>query len=210
MDNQLLLEWLGYAASILVAISLVMSSIVKLRIYNLFGSALFSVYGFAIGAMPVGFINLFIFFINIYYLYKIYTEKEYFKVIKIGKDDQYLKAFLDFYLQEIKKFSPSFTGKFADDTFGFYILRNLVPAGIFIATQKDAETLLIDVDYAVPAYRDFKIGRYLYEDYRQHFVERGIKRLYTFTDEPKHVSYLKKMGFRHEKMEGKIALVKDI
>ena len=46
-------EWFGYAASVVVAISLTMSSIIKLRWFNLTGAAMFSVYGFVIGAWPV-------------------------------------------------------------------------------------------------------------------------------------------------------------
>lgn len=67
------LEWLGYLASLIVLISLLMSSIVKLRWINLIGSALFSLYGFLIGALPVGIMNLGIVLINIYYLVKLYS-----------------------------------------------------------------------------------------------------------------------------------------
>ena len=59
------IEWFGYAASVVVAISLMMSSIVKLRWFNLTGATMFSAYGFVIGAWPVGFLNLFIVAINI-------------------------------------------------------------------------------------------------------------------------------------------------
>ncbi|WP_047985647.1 YgjV family protein [Ornithinibacillus californiensis] len=65
------LEWLGYLASLIVLISLLMSSIKKLRWINMIGSSLFSLYGFLIGALPVGIMNLGIVFINIYYLVKL-------------------------------------------------------------------------------------------------------------------------------------------
>lgn len=54
------LEWFGYTASVVVAISLTMSSILKLRWYNLLGATLFSAYGFLIHAYPVGFLIGFI------------------------------------------------------------------------------------------------------------------------------------------------------
>ncbi|WP_138417511.1 YgjV family protein [Aquibacillus sediminis] len=66
------LEWLGYLASFIVLVSLLMSNILKLRWINLLGSGLFSLYGFLIGALPVGFMNLGIVFINIYYLVQLY------------------------------------------------------------------------------------------------------------------------------------------
>ena len=68
------IEWVGYAASIMIAISLIMTNIVKLRIINSIGCILFAIYGFTVKAYPVGIINAFIFFVNSYYLYKMYKE----------------------------------------------------------------------------------------------------------------------------------------
>ena len=70
-----LIEWVGYAASIMIAISLIMTDIVKLRIINSIGCILFAIYGFTVKAYPVGIINTFIFFVNTYYLYKFYKKK---------------------------------------------------------------------------------------------------------------------------------------
>ena len=39
------IEWVGYAASIMIAISLIMTNIVKLRIINSIGCILFAIYG---------------------------------------------------------------------------------------------------------------------------------------------------------------------
>jgi hypothetical protein len=70
MDTINYLEFLGYLASTLVAISLMMRSLTKLRVINLSGSLLFTVYGFYIGAYPVAAVNAFIVLINIFYLQK--------------------------------------------------------------------------------------------------------------------------------------------
>lgn len=67
-------EWLGYAASVIIAISLLMNSMIKLRIVNSIGSFLFAIYGFGIRAYPVGIINSFIVIVNFYYLYQMYKE----------------------------------------------------------------------------------------------------------------------------------------
>lgn len=69
------IEWVGYLASALIVISLTMSSIVKLRIINSIGCALFVVYGISVGALPVAFSNVLIIFINLYYLFK-YSQSE--------------------------------------------------------------------------------------------------------------------------------------
>jgi uncharacterized membrane protein len=64
------LELVGYLASVLVAISLMMLSLNKLRVINLSGSLLFTVYGFTNGAYPVAVLNAFIVLVNIFYLQK--------------------------------------------------------------------------------------------------------------------------------------------
>ena len=57
MESNTLIELIGYTASVILVISMMMSSFVKLRIVNLVGAFLFSVYGFIIGSYPVGFLN---------------------------------------------------------------------------------------------------------------------------------------------------------
>lgn len=69
-----LIEWVGYAASILIAISMFMKDILKLRFINLVGSLLFAIYGFIIRAYPVAIVNTVIVFVNLYYLYKLYNK----------------------------------------------------------------------------------------------------------------------------------------
>jgi hypothetical protein len=66
-------ELLGYSASVLVALSLSMRSLLKLRVINLSGAMLFTVYGLVIGALPVAALNFFIVLVNIYYLYQMFS-----------------------------------------------------------------------------------------------------------------------------------------
>ncbi len=76
MDSATIWEWVGYLASVVVAISLMMSNIKKLRWWNLIGAALFVAYGLAIGAIPVALVNFFIVLIDAYYLVKLYKEEQ--------------------------------------------------------------------------------------------------------------------------------------
>lgn len=69
-------EIMGYIASIMVAISLTMKDIVKLRILNFVGCSFFVVYGLMIGAMPVVATNAFIACVNVYFLLKMHQEKK--------------------------------------------------------------------------------------------------------------------------------------
>lgn len=67
----MLIVYLGYLASLLVAISLSLKDIKWLRIINLLGCIAFVIYGLGIDAMPVVIANAYIAFINIFHLYKL-------------------------------------------------------------------------------------------------------------------------------------------
>lgn len=71
MFNVPFIEWVGYAASAMIAISLLMTSVVKLRIINTIGCILFIIYGTSVGAYPVAIANAIIVLINIYQLIKL-------------------------------------------------------------------------------------------------------------------------------------------
>ena len=196
METIPLVEWLGYLASVITAISLLMSSIIKLRWFNLFGSLTFCVYGFVINAYPVGLFNGFIVFVNIYYLFKIYNKKEFFKLQIVETTDGYLGAFFQFYKEDLQKYFPSFSSEnMVSESVSLLVLRNMAVAGVFIGEKLPNNTLRISVDFAIPEYRDFKLGRFVYRDNASFFDANGIKRLVTETRNKEHFNYLMKMGF---------------
>lgn len=71
-----MIETLGFVASAIVLISLLMSSIKLLRWINLFGAILYAIYGLLIASYPTIFMNLGIVMINVFYLSKIYKQKD--------------------------------------------------------------------------------------------------------------------------------------
>ena len=196
METIALVEWLGYLASVITAISLLMSSIIKLRWFNLFGSLVFCIYGFTINAYPVGFFNGFIVFVNIFYLYKIYNKKEFFKLQIVESTDGYLGTFFQFYKDDLNKYFPTFSSeKMGSENVSLLVLRNMAVAGVFIGEKLPNNTLKISVDFAIPEYRDFKLGKFVYRDNASFFESNGISRLVTETRNKEHFNYLKKMGF---------------
>ncbi len=196
-----MLEYLGYLASVIVLVSLLMSSAKKLRWINLMGSLTFGVYGFLIGALPVALLNIATTFINIYYLYKMYNTKDYFKTLPIDKDSVYLKHFLKFYKDDIEKFFSTHEIDVDNSDISFYILRNVVPAGFFVANKYNENTLRIDFDYVIPTYRDSQIGKYIFKNKKDIFLSKGYNNLITFTESEKHEKYLMKMGFNKVESE---------
>ncbi len=190
-----MLEWLGYAASGIIALSMTMNSIVRFRWINFVGALSFSIYGFLIGAIPVGLLNGFIVSIDVYYLTKFYARKDFFDLLEIRKDNKYLLKFLAFYDKDIHTYYPRFQHHPEMNTLSFFILRNTAVAGIFLAHAEDETTLRVGLDYVVPTYRDLKNGRFIYQQLNDRFIEAGFEQITTLSDNAKHSKYLKKLGF---------------
>lgn len=188
------IEWLGYISSVIVFISLTTSSIIRLRIISLVGSMLFSTYGFLIHSIPTGVMNAMVCGVNIYYLAKMFKHKEDFVILKTQKDDQYLIEFFKYYRDEILKSFPDFEMVNEDSDISFYVLRDMVTAGLFLGKRLDEESLLITLDFAIPEYRDFKIGKHIYMEHEKLFTDIGYKRLLVKHSRD-NIDYLKKMGF---------------
>lgn len=193
------LQIFGYIASVLVAVSLMMSSIVKLRIINLIGAACFSTYGFLIGAYPVFVLNGFIALIDIYYLIQILGAKEYFHVLEVKTNADYLQYFLKFYNDDIKKFIPTFNYQPNENYHAMFVLRDTIPAGLVISEYLDDDIIYLKLDYAIPGYRDFKMGKYVFNEI---FKSKKVKKIYSDPGNEKHQKYLRKMGFEKCFLEG--------
>lgn len=207
------LEWIGYLSSVLVAISLTMRSIAKLRWYNLAGSAIFSVYGFMIGSLPVGFLNLFIAGANIYYLRAMYTRKEAISAVSTRIDDPYLQYYIDFYRKDILKFFPQLDTimhevRGLEGAWVLLLLRDAQLAGILIGKRQGA-TLNILIDYVTAPYRDLKTGEYVYR-HSDLFTNKGIELLVQETDQDAQRKFLRKMGFtEHPEKRFELLILRD-
>ena len=193
-----ILQWIGYTASGIIALSMALSSIIKFRWVNLLGAFMFSIYGYLIGAFPVMLLNSIIVFVDIYYLYKIYSKPNLFDILEIRGDNKYLLKFLDFHKKEIEQFFPEFEYKPELNTISFFVLRNMAVAGIFLAHRKDENTLSVGLDYVVSEYRDYKNGRFLYFSLKDNFIKAGYKYIEAINTSPKHIKYLKRLGFKQE------------
>ena len=202
MPSHLILQWLGYLASALVVISLMMSSIVRLRWFNLAGALMMCAYGVLIHAGPVAVLNLFIVLVDLYYIKQIYFSKDYFDILQPRPESRYLKHFLQFHKREISAHIPEFQLPIPKKAMAFFVLRNTVPACLFIALPDDNSILHIKLDFVVPAYRDFKIGRFLFEEKQSFFPSCGFTTLKATAGTRKHARYLRKMGFLEDYREG--------
>jgi len=202
-----LIEWLGYGASALVLISLSMSSIAKLRWFNLAGSVSFAIYGYFIAAWPVMVVNIAIALVNVYYLLQLYTRRDYFKILEIAPGDAYLREFLDFYQTGIERWYPEFSAPPDSQAVVLLVLRNLAVAGVFIGVPEERGSLRIIVDYVIAQFADRKVGRHLFHDNREFFDRRGIRELIVDAASIRNHGYFRSMGFVESESQGNEQLV---
>jgi hypothetical protein len=189
-------EIIGYVGSVLVAVSLMMKNIYYLRRINLIGAATFAMYGLLVGAIPVFVLNSFISLVDVYYIWEAKRKKEYFTLLPIEQSNgPLLMKFLKFYINDINKFFPNFNSSKIEEGKSFFILRNLIPVGLFAYKELSSTEILIELDYATPDYRDLKNARFVYFAQSNHFSLKGYKVLKVETDVPAHKKYLAKIEF---------------
>jgi hypothetical protein len=191
------LEYIGYLASIMIVVSLLMKSILRLRVINLIGAIIFTLYGLLIKSYPVAASNGAIILIDLYYLYQMYKGKdEQFKLMPSSSDDDYFNSFMELHAADIQLFNPSFVMPEGADVKIAFILRDMVPAGVVIA-HPEKDGFQVDLDYAIPQYRDLKVGNYVFSN-KAIFSEADAPiKVYAIGETKKHISYLKKTGFEH-------------
>ncbi len=189
-------EVIGYVGSVLVAVSLMMKNIFYLRRINLIGAATFAIYGLLVGAIPVFVLNSFISIVDIYYIWEAKRKKEYFTLLPIEQSSgPLLNKFLQFYKEDINLFFPNFHKNQIEEDKSFFILRNLIPVGLFAYKELSPIEILIELDYAIADYRDLKNARFVYFAQSNHFSKKGYKILTAKAEVPAHKKYLRKIGF---------------
>ncbi len=190
MPQQTVLELIGYVASILILISLLMSSALKLRILNAVGSVVFTVYGILIASYPTAFLNGVSVIVDLYYIVKLLRKHTCFTFHQVGSGEAGLQAFLEFYQEDISRFFPNFdfslTGRRV-----YMVYTDGAPVGLLVGSVLADGGLVVEVDYSTPRYRDCSVGKFLYSA----LASAGIPALVTGRGTKEHEAYLKRSGF---------------
>lgn len=192
-------EWFGYLASLVVLVSLTMTSIIKLRVINFIGCILFALFAYFIDSYPTMFMNLGIACINVYFLWKIQSTREQFKLISAVIESEYFDCFAATYKHEIEQQTSIEDLKKVDAA--FYMLRNNNIAGILAGNMSEDGEFKVLLDFVTPEYRDFKLAQYYYQVHPEVIKERGVTSLVSEGVSSAHRGYLEKVGFALESEE---------
>ena len=95
MGNINIIEIIGYVGSTIVLISFFMTSVVKLRLVNSLGSLIFFIYAMIIHSYPTALMNLCLVLINLRFLWKMRSDVKTYDIVKVSKDDEFLKYFIE-------------------------------------------------------------------------------------------------------------------
>lgn len=202
MNWDFFVELFGIAASLIVAASLMLKKITWLRLINLAGSLCFALYGFWIGSISIPLLNLFTAGVNIFYLFGMIKKSKHpdtFDILFVNpKHDEYVRRFITFYADDIKKFFPSFNPDLEKGTLAgtecCFILRETLPVSVFAYRKGGGNENIILLDYSIPAYRDFKNAHFFFHSAIQRIAKPGD--IFNADAEvPAHARYLKRIGF---------------
>lgn len=193
MRLDLLLELIGYLGSLLVIVSMLMTSVVKLRVINTIGSVIFCAYALAIHSYPTAAMQVCLIIINIVNLHKLNNTKKEYAAVELNFNDGFLSHFLFSNSSDIKKIFPDFSAPSQNDRI-FLITCEEIPAGVFIADNDGKDNLKVKLDYTTPAYRDCSAGKFMFT----HLKHLGIKKVIAETKIPAHEKYLHKVGFSQD------------
>lgn len=191
-----LAELIGYAGSVIILISLLMKSLLKLRWINLAGSILFSLYGLMIKAWPVFGINAVIVIIDAWFIFQMSRRWDYFALVPLSEiGTAYFRKFFLYYENDIRAFFPDIAFQSLAGPETYILFRNMAPVGFF-ALKLEGEVARVVGDYVAPEYRDFKTGKFVYDVKRMYFKEKGIKRFVADYGKDIHSKYLIRNGFK--------------
>ncbi len=202
---------IGYLASAFLAYSLLVSNTLKFRWLSTAGQVSFIVYGVLIGAWPIIIANSVLLCINMYQLNKLYQYKEQFKLTVINEMNNIVQQFIKFYQKDIENYFPNFVFISSQQKICFVVLRDISIANLFVAKLTTNGDAIVEINYTVPSYRDFKVGRFIFEAEKEYLVANGVKRIvYDTVFNKQHQHFLKVMGFTQIQIDSKTCMAKFI
>ncbi len=189
-DFDFYLEIFGYIGTALVIVSMLMTSVVKLRIINICGSIISTIYAIFGGAWPIVLLNVSLTLINLFQLIRMSHKKLTFDRVITKPSDKSVEYFLSLYGDDIKHFFPEYTFPPEENAQVHLAFVGSEAVGIAIGRKTD-ETMHLSLDYATPKYRDLSVSTFLFAK----LEEDGIKTLREPIGAPEHTRYLIRMGF---------------
>ena len=156
------------------------------------------VYGICIVSIPILILNLVGAALNGYYLVQMTRSKVYYNYVVAKYDTSaYVQYFLLHYRKDIKKYFPHFNAKrIGRNATIVMVLRNASSVGMFIYHKVGKGVAIVDLDYAIPEYRNLKNMFFLlHSSLQKDLKKQHIHQFVAHSAVKKHQNYLRKVGF---------------
>ena len=199
------LDLFGWAGSALLIFSLLQTRVLRFRVLNLAACVALATFNALVGVWPMVGMNVATSAINLYFLTRLLRERHdeaAFEVLQVRPRDAYFQHFLKVHLDEIRTFSPEFTGTHPDDL-AFQIEKGDETVGV-VLIRPDDDTARMLLDYVTPRFRDFSPGEFVWRVAPRLLRERGFARVIT----PRHMlrPYYSRVGLGFHREDGTFVL----
>lgn len=187
----LYLELFGYLGTALVILSMMMSSVVRLRIINIAGGIISLIYAVLTNTMPVVVLNATLICINAFQIVRFYRGRTLFCATPVRVGDAALSRLVSVAAGDLERYFPDAARDIERASDAYIVFNATTAVGVFAAVR-EGESLRVLVDYVLSEYRDLSVARYLFPTLKA----SGIRTLVGSSCRiPEHRRYLRKMGF---------------
>ncbi|WP_062077280.1 hypothetical protein [Demequina globuliformis] len=202
MTTQTVLEIIGWTGSLLIVASLMQARVLKFRWMNFAGALIATIYNGIIEVWPFAFMNLAITIIDIYWLRRLYRERNdatVYRALPVSADDSYLQHVLAFHAEDIARHRADFRALPLDGERRtvFLLVNGDEAIGVVSLTDAGDGTGRIDLDWVKQRFRDFSPGEFVYKE-SSVLADAGFSRVEMPHSESLDSTYLTKVGFVRE------------
>ncbi|HBX50308.1 MAG: hypothetical protein A2275_09205 [Bacteroidetes bacterium RIFOXYA12_FULL_35_11] len=206
MENHIETFFIGLTGILGFSIVLEMGKL--LRFLHLLALFIISFIGFIFEIYPPAIISTCLLAGDIYMFSKLFVAKNAYNILQVRSNNEYLNTFIEYYKREIYHYSPFYKRNIESSC--FLILNNIDVIGVFIVSVQNKKTLYINLDFVIPQYRDFSVGKYIYIENVQYFYNLGYEKILTVCLNETHKNYLIQMGFSEQEINGEKMFVKNL
>lgn len=197
-----MISLIGYLASGLLAVALLVERALWFRWINLAGNVTFVAYGLLMGALPVALANGILLGINVFKLVSLSTRQEHFELARVRQGDEIVASFLRFHRKDVHSYFPDFRFDSDEGRICFMVLRDAKLANLFVARREGGGRVIVEINYTVPKFRDYKVGTFLFEVNSDYLRAQGVTEIVTRSHNSGHTRFLERMGFARIERDG--------
>lgn len=189
----LYVEIFGYFGTALVIVSMLMTSIVRLRIVNICGSVISAIYATLGNAWPIVTLNLCLIGINLFQLIRSARQRGDVGCIKIATDNPIAAYFLSIHQKDIERYFPTYQLTVTENYEAYLALVGSETVGLLVG-ERARDRFSVELVYVVPKYRHAAIESLLFS----HLQKDGVRFLAAQAEAKEQRAYLRKIGFEEQ------------